>query len=261
MVGKLLKHELHALFRTLVFFAAAVIVLALAGRILIAVLTMQSEENASAILLLSLVITFYVFSIFALIIAAYACGVNRFYRTLFTGEGYMTLSLPATPEQLITAKLLSALIGVIFATVVSSLSAVIFLVGWDTYFMEQIYSTLRTIYEIYSEYLTIDGLFIFEIVARLIVSLPMALLVMFAVISLGQLFTSNRKLLTFVFMIAAYFIWNSLTTMLQIPFAYISEYVSPHLSNWLEIIIYLGIDVGSFFLVRYILKNQVNLIA
>ena len=261
MVGKLLKHELYALFRILVFFAAAVILLAVAGRILIAVLTWQAEQSATAILLLSLIIMFYVFSILALVIAAYALGVNRFYRTLFTGEGYMTLSLPATPVQLITAKLLSSLIAIIFASVISSLSVAIFLVGWDNSIMQEIYSTFDLLGEIFAEYIEIEPLIVFEMIMQMIVSLPMALLVLFAIISVGQLFTSNRKLLTFVFMIATYFIWNTLTTILAIPLSRLSYYVSPHLTNWIVIVIYAGIDVGCFFLIRYILKNKVNLIA
>ena len=82
---KLLKHELIALFRVLVFFAAAVVVFAAIGRILLAV-ELKDLGNGSSGMLSLFFILFYVFAIMALVIAAWALGISRFYKTLFTGE-------------------------------------------------------------------------------------------------------------------------------------------------------------------------------
>lgn len=261
MVGKLLKHELYALFRVLVFFAAAVLLFAVTGRILIFIVASQSNGSEVADAFLIIIVLFYMFAIFALVFGAYALGVNRFYKTLFTGEGYMTLSLPATPVQLIVGKLLSSLIAVFAAFAVSVLSMLIFLVGWNIDVMQMIYQTLGALGETISQLISLDPLSFFENLLGYILEIPMFLLIVFAVISVGQLFNSHRKPITFAILIGVFFVYDIISTALMPQFMNLETYVSVHLANWIKILIYAAIDAGSFFLIRYIIKNKVNLIA
>lgn len=261
MVGKLLKHELYALFRVLVFLAAAVLLFAVTGRILIAVVAAQTGESNITNTLLILIVMFYMFAIFALVFGAYALGISRFYRTLFTGEGYMTLSLPATPVQLIVGKLLSSLIAIFAAVAVSALSALIFLVGWDISVMQMIYEALGALGETLSQLISLDPLSFFESLLGYIFEIPMFLLIAFSVISVGQLFNSHRKPITFGILIGVFIVYDILSTSLIPQFIMLETYVSVHLSNWIKILVCAGIDVGSFFFIKYIIKNKVNLIA
>lgn len=262
MVKKLLKHELFALFRVLVFFAAAVLILAITGRILLAVVIAQSGEGQGfAELLMAAIILFYVFSIMALVVAAYALGASRFYKTLFTGEGYMTLSLPVSPVKLIAGKLLSALIALFAAAAVSGLSLTIFLVGWNAEVMQNIYGIFNMFGDLISQFAAGDPLSFAENIVQYVVAIPMVLLIIYAVISVGQTFTSHRKGYTFALLICVYFVWNILSTVLMIPLSALSQAVSPHLTNWITIVLYAGVDAGCFFLIKYMLKNKVNLIA
>lgn len=68
MVGKLLKHELIALFRVLGFIAVAVFGFAVLGRIVIAI----NSETVFGFLL----ILFYLFAIMTLIVAAFVLGIS-----------------------------------------------------------------------------------------------------------------------------------------------------------------------------------------
>lgn len=257
MVAKLLKHELYALFRVLVFFAAAVLLLSVAGRILLIV---RGGQSGASVMATVLIIMFYVMSIGALIIAAYAIGANRFYGTLFTGEGYMTLSLPLSPTQLILGKLASSLIALLFAFAVSALSVVIFIVGIKTDEMQLIYSVFALVFDTYKESVLSDPLLFAENIIKLVVNIPMVFMIIFAVISVGQLFNSHRKGKTFGILIGVYFVWQILSSAFMSPFSALSEKVSPHLTNWIIIVLYAGINVGCFFFIRYILKNKVNLL-
>ncbi len=262
MVGKILKHELYAIFRVLVFFAVAVVVFSAAGRILLAVLLgSDSGESGMAGILLFLVVMFYIFSISALIFAAYALGINRFYKTLFTGEGYMTLSLPVTPVQLIWGKLLSSIIAVVAATAVSAVSVVIFMVGWNASAMQMLYDAFGVIGNQIAAVVGSDPWAVAESVVNIIVTAPMILLVIFAVISVGQLFTSHRRAIAFVIFIGIYIAYSIISSLLMPVFADLAESVSMHLVSWIQIAIKAAIDVGCFFLVKYIIKNKVNLIA
>lgn len=261
MVKKLLKHELYALFRVLAFFAAAVVLFAVGGRVLIAVLLARSEESGLVVILTAMVCIFYVISMLALVVAAYALGANRFYKTLFTGEGYMTLSLPLSPVGLIAGKLISSLIALFFASAVSALSVTLFLVGWNSEVMDTIFGAFSSVLQAVAEAVYTDPLSFAEGIVKLIFSIPMVLLIIFAVISLGQTFTAHRKGITFAILIGVYFVWNVASSLLLYPLSVLSESVSPHLTNWLVTAIYAGVDVGCFFFIRYILKNKVNLIA
>lgn len=261
MVAKLIKHELHALFRILLFFAAGVVVLAVAGRILI-YFAFSAGSGSSALSSLTIfVIMFYILAISAFTLAAYILGINRFYRTLFTGEGYLTLSLPASAVQLIWAKLLSALIGVFFASVVSGLSLTVFLVGWNVQTMEAITAVFSFIADAIGFIAKAEPLLFFEGIVLFLVMLPMWLLIIFAIISIGQLFTSHRKLATFLIFIGFYFVVNAVSSMLLAPMMLWFADMSLHLVMWIYILGSAAVDVGCFFLIRYILRNKVNLIA
>lgn len=261
MVAKLMKHELYALFRILTFFAVAILVLAVAGRILVYFAFSVGSDFTPLTSLTIFVIIFYIMAISAFALVAYILGINRFYRTLFTGEGYMTLSLPATATQLIWAKLLSALIGVFFASAVSGLSLTIFLVGWNAETMREIVEVFGAIGEALKLLAQAEPLIFFEGIVLALVMLPMGLLVIFAIISLGQMFTSHRKLATFLIFLGLYYVGNSAFAMLLETLLFLTVIISPHLLIWIYIVLVAGIDVGCFFLIRYILRNKVNLIA
>ena len=265
MVKKLLKHELYALFRILIFIAAAAVLFAVLSRVLIYVNMASYEKTAGNLtVVLFLVIFFYIIAICALVTAAWALGISRFYKTLFTGEGYMTLSLPVTPMQLIWAKLLSSLIAMAFASVVSILSLGIFLIGWNSGIMESIGGVFGELFGLLAEFLKNEPLYLVEYLILGIVSIPMSLLVVYAIICVGQMFTSRRGVLTVLIVFGVYTVSSlfnafALTPLMNV-FVDLGD-VGTHLSLWLQIVMYVAVDVGCFFLVRYILKNKVNLIA
>lgn len=254
---KLLKHELFALFRILAFFAGAVLIFACLGRISLEV---QLKGNGADGAFTFLVIMFYVIAIFALIIGAWGLGVSRFYKTLFTGEGYMTLSLPVSPMQLIWAKVLSSIIAMASASVVSILSLVIIFAGLDPYLSEAFGSMFSWLFEMLGVLITVEPLLFIEGLLIFILSIPMSLLVIFAGISVGQLFTAHRKLMMYLVLVGVYIFVQLFTTLALAPLLASAGVVSEHLSMWIYIILIAGVDVGCFFLIRYILKNKVNLI-
>ena len=261
MVRKLMKHELYAFFRILVFIAAGVLVFAIIGRLLIAASFNGKGFGGPLEALFVLVILFYVFGIMALIAVAWGLSIGRFYKTLFGREGYMTFSLPATPTQIVTAKMLSAFVAMACASVVSVLSLLIFFIGWPADFMQEFLYALNEIGSIIQMAISEVPFLAVEYVLLMIVSLPMSLLVVYAIISVGQLFTARRVGLTWLIGFGVYFVANILNVTVLSPILELATEVSPHLAVWIEIILVAGIDVGCWFLIRYILKNKVNLIA
>lgn len=256
MVRKLLKHELIALFR--VVYIPAVVMVGLA--ILLRISAEGADEGNGAFI--AILTMFYIFALCATIIVCYVLGITRFYKSFFSGEGYMTLSLPATASQLIWSKLLSSLIVMAFGTVACVLSGCIFLIGLDIDF-----ATIGELLGAFWQILTLEfgaepALFIIESVIQFIVMIPAGLLVFYLVISIAQLFTTkNRKGMIFAIYFGGSFICGIVSSVVVQPLNELMMAVSIHLVMWMNILFYLAVDVGCFFIVRYILTHKVNMTA
>lgn len=255
MVGKIMKHELYALGRVLIIFGIAVIGFAILLRL------SGLGLGSGTLAFFSISLFFYIFSLLALLIGAFALGISRFFKTLFTGEGYLTLSFPATATQLIVAKLLSTLIAVLFAIVVCLLSGLIFFIGISTENWEYFVTSLKEVFDQFGIILTNDPLAIVELILYILAWIPLPVLYFYLMACVGQTFTKRRTLMTCVITAGSLFVISLLNSLVFQPLLLSCEAeVSAHLAMWIAILVYAGLDLGCFFLVRYIIKNKVNLI-
>ncbi|HIZ25035.1 MAG TPA: hypothetical protein H9812_06160 [Candidatus Gallimonas intestinigallinarum] len=250
MVGKLMKHELYAIGRVLIFFAIALLGLAVLLRIMFAV---APNSTFSVMILL-----FYVYGLLAMLIAAFWLAIVRFYRPLFTGEGYLTLSMPVSADQLIWSKLFSALIAEAFAVVVCVLSGCIFLIGLDGEILQQLWVVVSELFTQLGFIVQYDPLYIVEFVCLFIAALPMNLLMFYLILSLAQLCTRHRIGMAFVIGFAFSMGLSIINTCVLMPLLDLISVL--HIALWVWIALYLIADVACFLLVRYILRNKVNLI-
>ena len=257
MVRKLLKHELFALFRILVWFMGAVLLLGVLSRIAYTLTPsdIKSTYGIGAFLAMTFVILMHNFAVMALCSAAAIVSLVHFFRSLFTGEGYLTFSLPATPTQLLISKFLGAFIATAACVLTAIISELIAMPISDWTFLQ----LLPDIFAVVGAYLASEPLIAVEIALLIIVLLPTELLYLYLVASIGQLFTKGRVPIT----IALYYGISSTVSFLFILFLLpVIElaFVSIHLVMWLFIAIIAAFDVGSFFFIRYILSHKVNLV-
>ena len=259
MVAKLIKHELHALLRVAVYPAAGVVLFALLLRVSTAV---SDEYNFFTWLLLAL----YVGTLIATLLIGLYIGIRQFYRSLFTGEGYMTLSLPVGTAQLILAKLIAAIVVFFASALVCLLTGLLFLIGQETAILsaaEEFFFYLRAELEAQTgvSFAGADGLYLFEGICYLLLCVPSFLLVWYAAVSVGQLFSfKNRKWVTALLALFTVVAFSALSNYALTPLLLASMKVSVHLGIWLMIAFSLAVCVGCFFLVRYLLKRKINLI-
>ena len=252
MVGKLIKHELFSTVRVAVIPAAVMILLAVFARIVIA----TTSES-----LMIVVLVFYIFAVVATLGIGYFFGIYSFYQSLFTGSGYLTLSLPITADQLIWAKLISAITVIFASIVVCLLSACIFFIGIPVEIIDEVIDTFDFLIYIFVESVENSGLIIFEGLLLGIIRLPMYFLVFYAAMSVGQLSTiKNRKGIAIGLFLGVVFGWNVLNQTALLPLLELTTSVSIHLTLWLKIAFDAGVTVGCYFLVRYIIKNKINLL-
>lgn len=84
-----MKHELKALFRVLLYLGIVVVIFSCIGRLLIA-----TDPHGYIGIIFSVIAIYLSLIVFC---AAYISSIVQFSRSMFTGEGYMTFSLPVTP--------------------------------------------------------------------------------------------------------------------------------------------------------------------
>ena len=174
--------------------------------------------------------------------------VRRFYQSIFGKEGYLTLTLPVTTHQIILSRLLAAFIWTLCNTLVLIIG-----VGLLILPMSGVGQFLIALPHIVS-LLTISK---WEILLVYLIAATISEILMFYLaITIGQLFTNRRILMSFV----AYFAIAIIGTVL-------SSIIDSHLLKNIVDISYFGyatigeiIDILIFyFITYYLLENKVDL--
>lgn len=253
MVGKLMKHELRALFRVILTFGCAAFVVSGVASLLV----WLDPDGFVGVLL-------YMFSFImtsVLVLVGLIWSIRQFYASLFTGEGYMTFSLPVKPMQLLWSKLLSALIASFFCSLITIASWLMLLASLSPEIIRELSMVFGELFEVIQVAISSDPLLVVEFAILIIVSIPTTTLFIYSVISVGQLFTNHRKVITFVMGIALlYIILPLLMNFCVTPILEAAARVNLHLALWIYILLMSACDVGMFFLIRYIMLHRVNLI-
>lgn len=256
MVGKLLKYELLYIIRNSVAPTVALLCFTVLSKI--AMISINGSEES---VVMPIALIFYSLSLIYCVIWFFYAGISRIYSSLFTREGYMTLSLPASTDQLIISKLLATIIAAYVGIFICFLSAVVVFLDYSL-----IGQYIRDGLEFFA-YMTGSlqkggEVSIYELLLLAILRVPQGYLIIFLAMAIGQLSTvRNRKVVTCAILICALFVWGIIssyvTNMLE---DYIIR-IQARLYIWLNIIFVLAVNVACYFLIRYILKHKINLIA
>ena len=100
MLVKLIKHELKATYKLIFILQVVMLVTAIFGRFFLISLDKGDSPYALTVL-------FVLLYIMVIVVASYGTVIiytMRFYKNLFTDEGYLMFTLPATPGQLLLSK-------------------------------------------------------------------------------------------------------------------------------------------------------------
>ncbi len=100
MVRKLFKHEFNAVFRIIIPINIILLAMATLGRLV----QLFEADTIVYDLFLGSAIFFFVVGSSAAIILTEINGIARFFRNLFSGEGYLSFTLPVTPAAHILVK-------------------------------------------------------------------------------------------------------------------------------------------------------------
>ena len=125
MVKKLFKHEFHAMWRSMTPMWVVLLGLSLMGRLI----HLFETDNLIYDIVSSSSVFFYVVALIACVASPLIFAVIRFYRNMFSGEGYLTFTLPVTTNQHLWVKLTVAVATELVTLVAVALSVIVVTFG------------------------------------------------------------------------------------------------------------------------------------
>lgn len=136
MLGKLFKHEWKAISRLLLIVHGFILIFALLSRIFLEIngginAALSDDVNGIVSLVAALIIFFIILFIFCAAMFTYVYIGYRFYKNIFTEQGYLTNTLPVTPKQIIFSKGLTGLLWIIIDVIVLAVSLAILFTDTD----------------------------------------------------------------------------------------------------------------------------------
>lgn len=268
MVRKLFKHEFHVWFRVLWLVSALVLLLSGANRIL------QFFESDSV--LYYLIFSFSLFFVFVTMAVALTVpnfyGVIRFYKHLFSGEGYLSFTLPVTPAQHLWVKSVTATVMTLAVGVVCVLGCMLLMAGdvFTEVWKLIVYLGGKADQEVIWN---LVGL-LAELLAILVVGTFSGHMVFYSCVCLGQLFRKNRILGAFL----VYIIYYVVTQVVSMVFSFSLEILAAagamdwlntftaehpflfgHISMGSSLLLNLVIAVACFIICNTVMKRKLNL--
>ncbi len=212
MVKKLLKHEFIYYFRTFGMFLPIVLAVGVVTRIFLFL------DNGSVISELATASSVFMLIVacVALILLSSVVSVVRFYKNMYSSEGYLTFTLPVTNSEHIFVKLLATTVCEAICVVTVIAAGAIAISG--ELFMDLIRglgNALRAFFSLYGAANAVA--FIIEAILLFILSAVSGTLLYYACITVGQMAKKNRILMAF----GAYFIYYVATQMISTAFVII----------------------------------------
>jgi len=272
MVKKLFKHEFLAYIRALLPMHLILLGIAALTRF---VCFFENDSPVYNIVFTS--------SVIALVIACLVClglsflkVITRYYKNMFTHEGYLTLTLPVTSVQHIWVKVTSGVVSILAGFVAIFLAVCVATAGELNIELIKAAFYLIGVFQKNS-----DGNYIYfmiEFMIMAIVALYAVTLLCYACISIGQLTNKNRVAAAIGVFCAHYFITQIISTIIIIVshnyliefydgwFWYILSYligarpyIDRHLSIIIPTIVIALLGWGYFAVSNHILKKKLNL--
>lgn len=222
MLGKLTKFEFRAVTKVLLLINSFTVLLTVIGCLTFASPLWEFDSPYTAVLAMSSVIVYYI-AIIAISLFVCVYLAVRFYKNLYTDEGYLMHTLPVTPRELILSKAITAFCWIMITALLIGFSVIaIFFSAYLKFGVEEfgdlseMYYALHTfVVEVYGMSLT--GFCVYCIFALIIGSLS-SIFTIYAAISLGQLFHRHKVLGSVLCYIGIYFVMQILTMLIMTPY-------------------------------------------
>lgn len=266
MLSKLMKYELKATGRVFLPLYLALLVFALINRFMMGVSASQQWE---APVVISMAI--YVIIMVGMFVMTLIMTIQRFYKNLLSEEGYLMFTLPVKPWQHIICKMLISMFWIVLSFIIAMLSilTIAYRGGDWARMMQDAGPFLQEVIDFLGATLYVYSV---EALIGIFLSLASAILILYASIAIGHLFTQHRILASF----AAFIGLNTLTQIITTAITALGGYdyfdtfevnaanfhsVQAELQTFILIFLVLSalVSVAYFAIANWILGKRLNL--
>ena len=215
----------------------------------------------------SFYIIIYIVSVFAVVLVMKYYFFVRYYKNLFTDQGYLMHTLPVKSTDLINSKLIIAVLWQFITGIVVGICIVIIVFSFADIFGElSIMDFKEAFHDIEMEFDEIVKgipLIASGIISGLVTPI-FEILLMYMAVGIGQQSKKNRLFLSVMVLIGLYMGKRFLSSCLSVPLQMlvINEDVSltaVNVGSVLAALAIVGMTVGLYFLNKYFLEKKLNL--
>lgn len=205
MLKQLLKYECKASGRWFGLCYAGILLAAILLRLMMEVSPSSYWGEANAVgfvpqMLANLSALLYSVMVGAVLVLTFVAILQRFYKNLLGGEGYMMHTLPVPAWQHILSKLIAAMLWIFLSAIVLILSVMILTLTTDI--LSAMLKELPELSSFFMQTFGIHGwLLMVEVFVLFVISMAETILQIYAAIMIGQLANKHRVLLA----VGAYF--------------------------------------------------------
>lgn len=269
MVKKLLKHEFTYYLRTLGLFLPIVLVVGAMAR----VFRLFDDSNVAIKIAIFSSSAMLFVSCAALLILSTVVSIVRFYKNMYSAEGYLTLTLPVTNAEHIFVKLLVAMVcqAVCLLTVI----AAVLIALWSKDLINAFHSAVSIADGSFTLFGAANSIgFIVEMILLFILSAASNMLLYYACITVGQTAKKNRILKAigayFVYYVATQILSTAVTIIITVLglsnaldgiILWIDSHVAAtiHIYQCSAIVLYAALAAGFWLVTQYIMTEKLNL--
>ena len=268
MVKKLFKHEFISYGQVMALVYGILLIVAVATKL---ILVFESDTTAYQIIR-GFTILLYVVSVLVALGFAFVMAIVRFYRNLFTSEGYLSFTLPVTTSQHIIVKAVTA-VCVEWVTMLMVIASACIVLSGEA--LGLVWKGLGVILD--DIYATVGAhaiAFGIELFVMMLLASFTSVMLYYTCISIGQLSRKNRVLAAVGVYFAYYILTQILSTILTILLTVFAASglmeelgywiamhpnASIHLSMCISIVLSAAFLLIEFIVVRSIITKKLNL--
>ncbi len=221
MLGKVLKYDLKSMGKSLFPLYAGLIVLAL----VLKVISFITDSVSAFKFVYNIMFIFFIILVIGGLFYTFLVSIMRYYKNLYSDEGYLTHTLPVGTNSLLFSKVVSSLVYIVLSVIISFISIIIVL-GYN-----DVVSVLKEGLEFFS--LCFD-MSVFSIamwaIFFLLLSYICYVLMVYAGISLGNMHSKNKIVFSVIYTVVIYYI----TQMLGVLLIGIMFLVNPDIMSQLD---------------------------
>lgn len=265
MLGKLMKYEFKATWKLLVPMDIFLIIMSILAYLTVR-FSFSSSDNELVEMTEVMVLVTYMLSMFVIIIVTMIYLIYRFYVSVYGDEGYLLHTLPVDKHHIIIAKVLTSVIWIIANNLLIYLS-IVFLFTSSGEAMEGLREGLEYYVDFINRYTKISAFSVFMTFVAAFVSVISRILKVTACISLGQLSSNHKVLVSFAFYYGIYVVQRMFSMIYYVIFSFANRasddgaFMTSMFGVGWEFSLISGLiySVIFYFLTWYIMDKKLNL--